>query len=246
MNFIQLSSAFILLTLWSGAQAEQFVDPNVPSVKSPLPVQEVLQTKTDLWTPAGQAEAFPSQEHLQPETDLWTAAGLVKDLSLGAAPVALLKVAYGSTPVTINGTLTPEQTAEMPEVALVGAINCMPPFALVMLDPDAPSRQNPSLRSWLHWMVINANTTRTLHKGEQAVEYNGPTPPEGSGPHRYVFLAFCQGGKRVKASTVKTRRRKKFHLKKFRRKIGDTVPFGGTFFYAENVRMLKSPPTLFT
>ncbi|XP_075732861.1 uncharacterized protein LOC142775382 [Rhipicephalus microplus] len=52
----------------------------------------------------------------------------------------------------------------MPEVALVGAINCVPPFALLMLDPDAPSRQYPSLRSWLHWMVINANTTRKLHK----------------------------------------------------------------------------------
>ncbi|KAL1415230.1 hypothetical protein MTO96_029650 [Rhipicephalus appendiculatus] len=245
MNFIQLSSPFILLTLWSGAQAEQFVNSNAPPVKSTLPAQEVLQTKTNLWTPAGQA-GLPSQEQLEPKTDLWTAAGLVQDLSLDAAPVAQLKVVYESTPVTINGTLTPEQTAEMPDVALVGAINCMPPFALLMLDPDAPSRQNPSLRSWLHWMVINANTTRRLHKGEQAVQYNGPTPPEGTGPHRYVFLAFCQGGKRLKATKFRTRRRKKFRLKSFRRKIGNTVPFGGTFFYAENVGMLKSPPVRFT
>ncbi|XP_037270645.2 protein D1 [Rhipicephalus microplus] len=244
MDVIHISTAFILLTLWSGAQAEQF-DFNAALVKSPVRAQEVLQTKTNLLIPAGQA-GFPSQKQSGPRTDLWTAAGLVDDLSLGAAPVAQLKVVYGSIPVTINGTLTPQQTAEMPEVALVGAINCVPPFALLMLDPDAPSRQYPSLRSWLHWMVINANTTRKLHKGEQAVEYNGPTPPEGTGPHRYVFLAFCQRGKRLKITKLKTQRRKKFWLKAFCRKIGDTVPFGGTFFYAENVRRLRRSPVRFT
>ncbi|XP_050051686.1 protein D1-like [Dermacentor andersoni] len=220
MIFLQVSSVFILLTLWSGVQAEQFMGEYVSTVKSP----------------------FSSQEQLQPETDLWTAAGLVEDLSLGAAPVALLKVAYGTTSVTINGTLTPEETAEVPAVALVGAINCMPPFSLVMLDPDAPSREHPTLRSWLHWMVVNAESTRRLDKGEVAMPYNGPTPPEGSGPHRYVFLAFCQGGKRVGVMKFQSRRRKKFHLKNFRKKIGNVVPFGGTFFYAENVGMMKSPP----
>lgn len=220
MSVIMLSSVLIFLTLWSGIQAQQFIGENVSTVKSP----------------------FSSKKHLQPETDPWTAAGLVQDLSLGAAPVALLKVTYGITSVKINGTLTPQQTAEIPAVALAGAINCMPPFSLVMLDPDAPSRKHPTLRSWLHWMVVNANSTRRLDKGELAMPYNGPTPPEGSGPHRYVFLAFCQGGKSVDLMKFQRRRRKKFHLKKFQKKIGNAVPFGGTFFYAENVGRIKSPP----
>ncbi|XP_065298022.1 protein D1-like [Dermacentor albipictus] len=220
MSLIQGSSVFILLTLWSGIQAEQFMGKYVSTVKSPV----------------------STQEQSQPKTDLWRAAGLEKDLSLGAAPVALLKVAYETTSVTINGTLTPQQTAEVPAVALVGAVNCVPPFSLVMLDPDAPSPKHPTLRSWLHWMVVNAKSTRRLDKGEVAMPYNGPTPPEGSGPHRYVFLAFCQGGKRMEVMKFQRRRRKKFHLKNFLKKIGNAVPFGGTFFYAENVGMRKSPP----
>ncbi|KAH6921130.1 hypothetical protein HPB50_027881 [Hyalomma asiaticum] len=246
MNFIQLSSTFIFSTLWIGAFVEQFVETYAPTWKTPILSQEKLQNEIDLWTFAGPERAFSSRDKLEPKTDLWTAAGLVKDLSLDAAPVALLKVAYRSVPVIINGTLTPEQTAEAPAVSLVGAINCIPPFALLMLDPDAPSRENPSLRNWLHWMVINAHTTRRLDKGQQVVRYNGPTPPEGTGPHRYVFLAFCQGGKRAKAIKLKPWVRKKFNLKKFRRRIGDTVPFGGTFFYAENAGMLKTPPEPFS
>jgi large subunit ribosomal protein L35 len=28
-------------------------------------------------------------------------------------------------------------------------------YTLLMVDPDAPSRENPVKRSWLHWMVVN-------------------------------------------------------------------------------------------
>jgi large subunit ribosomal protein L35 len=28
-------------------------------------------------------------------------------------------------------------------------------YLLMMVDPDAPSRDNPIKRSWLHWLIIN-------------------------------------------------------------------------------------------
>ena len=28
-------------------------------------------------------------------------------------------------------------------------------YTLMMVDPDAPSRRNPTNREWLHWLVVN-------------------------------------------------------------------------------------------
>ncbi|XP_065298814.1 protein D1-like [Dermacentor albipictus] len=211
MTFVQLSLAPLLfLTLWSYRQEGAYAAPE----SSP---------------PSGQRRS----------TDPWTAAGLTKDLSLGDAPAGLLKVDYGKDSVTINGSLTPEQASSAPKVALAGAINCTPPFALVMLDPDAPSRSGATERSWLHWMVVNAKSTTKLHEGEQLMPYEGPTPPRGTGPHRYVFLAYCQGGTSSNSAKLKPTHRNKFQLKDFRKKLGGMVPFAGTFFYAENTAKTK-------
>ncbi|KAL1417224.1 hypothetical protein MTO96_027102 [Rhipicephalus appendiculatus] len=79
---------------------------------------------------------------LQPP-DIWTSSGLVKDLSLGGPMEGLLKVVYGSrVSVVINGSLTPSQTSRQPQsVSLHGARECVPPFTLIMVDPDAPKPQ---------------------------------------------------------------------------------------------------------
>lgn len=77
----------------------------------------------------------------------------------------------------------PARTTKAPQVSLNGAINCMPPFVLVMVDPDVPSREQPTERSWVLWMVVNANSTERLHEGDEVVPYNGRSPCEGTGPH---------------------------------------------------------------
>ena len=28
-------------------------------------------------------------------------------------------------------------------------------YTLIMTDPDAPSRENPKMREWHHWLVVN-------------------------------------------------------------------------------------------
>uniref|UniRef100_A0A023GAN6 Putative conserved secreted protein n=1 Tax=Amblyomma triste TaxID=251400 RepID=A0A023GAN6_AMBTT len=176
-----------------------------------------------------------SVESSQPESDVWITSGIVSDLSLPDTLRGELEVKYGDLSVVKNGTLTPAQTAEAPTmVKLRGAINCIPPFALVMLDPDVPSRENPTERSKLHWMVLNVNSTRKLHEGDVAVPYRGPNPTSGSGPHRYVFLAYCQGAQRVLTSEIAPQQRSNFDLADFFKKLRAGNPFGGNFFYAEN------------
>ena len=38
-------------------------------------------------------------------------------------------------------------------------------YTIVMADPDAPSRKNPTKREWLHWMVVNIPGNK-LNMGE--------------------------------------------------------------------------------
>ncbi|XP_058640970.1 phosphatidylethanolamine-binding protein 4 isoform X1 [Onychostoma macrolepis] len=68
-------------------------------------------------------------------------------------------------------------------------------YTLLMVDPDAPSRQKPSRAYWRHWLLVDIKG-EALQRGDvSAVElsaYTRPTPPQGTGLHRYQFLIFEQ------------------------------------------------------
>ena len=84
-------------------------------------------------------------------------------------------------------------------------------LTLIMIDPDAPSKTNPKCRSWLHWMVTNIKGGDGS-TGNENVEFNAPTPPKGSGLHRYIFLLFEQS---ENLSVVGQSNRCGFHVGKF-------------------------------
>ncbi|CAM6040926.1 unnamed protein product [Sphagnum compactum] len=68
-------------------------------------------------------------------------------------------------------------------------------YTLVMVDPDAPSPSNPTLRNILHWLVtdIPGSTSPSQEiwaTGQEKMPYLQPAPIEGM--HRYVFLLFKQ------------------------------------------------------
>jgi len=56
-------------------------------------------------------------------------------------------------------------------------------YTLIAWDPDAPAK------SWLHWLVANI-TGPDPTTGEEVVSWAPPTPPAGTGPHRYIFGLF--------------------------------------------------------
>ncbi|XP_052459437.1 phosphatidylethanolamine-binding protein 4-like [Carassius gibelio] len=68
-------------------------------------------------------------------------------------------------------------------------------YTLLMVDPDVPSRQKPSRSYWRHWLLADIKG-EALERGDaSAVElsvYTRPTPPQGTGLHRYQFLVFEQ------------------------------------------------------
>ena len=72
-------------------------------------------------------------------------------------------------------------------------------YTILMLDTDAPSRQNNTASPWLHWLIINLQGASTdiglLKTGQTITSYHAPTPPANSGWHRYTFLVFEQENK---------------------------------------------------
>src|SRR5277367_5632200 len=81
-----------------------------------------------------------------------------------------------------DGELLPfEFTQEQPEIKIDTEDDC---YAAIMVDPDAPSKNDPKFKYWLHWLVLNNN--------ESYVDFHPPAPPKGSGEHRYYFLIYKQ------------------------------------------------------
>ncbi|XP_051950832.1 phosphatidylethanolamine-binding protein 4 [Xyrauchen texanus] len=64
-----------------------------------------------------------------------------------------------------------------------------------MVDSDAPSHEKPSCAYWRHWLLVDIKG-KALKKGHirgtELSAYTRPTPPQGTGLHRYQFLVFEQ------------------------------------------------------
>ncbi len=120
--------------------------------------------------------------------------------------------------VIINGArLDDDYTIEgrnvSPPLAWSDPPNGTQALALICDDPDAPSPKNPRPNPWVHWVLFNIPVTvnelpegveRTLEVTEldaarqgisswpdDNVGYRGPSPPPGSGQHRYFFKLYA-------------------------------------------------------
>ena len=60
-----------------------------------------------------------------------------------------------------------------------------------MVDPDAPSRQDPKAAEWLHWLVVNIpgdklENGQDIGHGKVLMQHNGPAPPAGTGQYELL------------------------------------------------------------
>ncbi|XP_053698466.1 protein D3-like [Sabethes cyaneus] len=159
--------------------------------------------------------------------------GIVSDV-IPEAPTGLVKVSYPSgQQVSLGNELTPTQVKDQPTVSWDAEPNGL--YTLIMTDPDAPSRANPKMREWKHWIVTNIAGS-DLSTGETLAEYISSAPPEGSGLHRYVFLVYKQPGQvqfdEPKQSN-RNSKRGKFLAAEFARKYNLGSPVAGNFYQAQ-------------
>lgn len=77
---------------------------------------------------------------------------------------------------------------------------------LLLVDPDAPSRNDPKSRSYKHWAVINILGS-DVSSGDEITAYIGAGAPIRTGLHRYVFLIYKQADGRIdyKGETISNR-----------------------------------------
>ncbi|KAH7074195.1 phosphatidylethanolamine-binding protein [Paraphoma chrysanthemicola] len=68
-------------------------------------------------------------------------------------------------------------------------------FTFMLIDPDAPTPDDPKFSYWRHWVVTsmsssNLDASNILASGKTLTQYLAPGPKDESGPHRYLFLLF--------------------------------------------------------
>lgn len=145
-----------------------------------------------------------------------------------------LEVKYGDRNVEVGEELTPSDVKFIPSVTWPASKNTY--YSLCLIDPDAPSRENPKARNWLHWMVGNI-PGNDIASGKTLAEYVGAGPPQGTGLHRYIFLLFKQPSKinfeepLIKKNTGKGRAG--FNVGTFTSKYGLEPAIATNFFVAE-------------
>ncbi|XP_069800870.1 phosphatidylethanolamine-binding protein 4 isoform X1 [Dendropsophus ebraccatus] len=114
-------------------------------------------------------------------------------------------------------------------------------YVLIMVDPDAPSREDPIRGPWRHWLVADIQGPDLLagkiFEGRIIEAYRGPSPPPNTGYHRYQFLLYLQppGSSPALLSSEETFRGN-FKIDDFvsRFSLGD--PVVTTQFMAQNIQ----------
>ncbi|CAN7990581.1 unnamed protein product [Ixodes hexagonus] len=177
---------------------------------------------------------------------------IVPDL-IDAVPEAVFDVTFPAGQVLMGNAFTPKQASEHPS-AIVFPREENAVYTLAMLDPDAPSRRDPKFRPILHWLVVNvpagdSKAPLNLKRATVLMTYRGPKPPLGSGPHRYVFLAYKQKEAIATPLTLRVPIEKRFNynMTKFAHEHGLRKPVAVNFFLAEDAYVDgKTPIVIWT
>uniref|UniRef100_A0A453RFW3 Uncharacterized protein n=1 Tax=Aegilops tauschii subsp. strangulata TaxID=200361 RepID=A0A453RFW3_AEGTS len=103
--------------------------------------------------------------------------GDVVDMFVPTMPVT---VRFGTKDLTNGCEIKPSIADAAPSIQIAGRAGDL--FTLVMTDPDAPSPSEPTMKEWLHWLVVNIPGGSDPSQGEEVVPYMGPKPPLGIHP----------------------------------------------------------------
>ncbi|KAH9967841.1 phosphatidylethanolamine-binding protein [Russula dissimulans] len=133
-------------------------------------------------------------------------AHIIPDLLSTFNPTAVMNVNFTGVGETSAGqNLTKDQVSTEPKLAIVPGSgfneSVSGSYTLVMVDADIVGTKETVQNQTCHWLVNgvtlgnsssaeerNVSTT----DGTSIIDYAGPAPADGSGPHRYVILLFAQ------------------------------------------------------
>ncbi|CAN9097011.1 unnamed protein product [Alternaria alternata] len=114
-------------------------------------------------------------------------------------PALDLSVKFSSGLAPEHGSLARvSQVKEQPIISLSSPpTSSAATYTFMMIDPDAPTPDDPKFGYWRHWVVAaipspSATTSPDdiTTRGKTLTQYLAPGPKDESGPHRYLFLLF--------------------------------------------------------
>ncbi|KAI5121062.1 hypothetical protein M0805_008578 [Coniferiporia weirii] len=172
-------------------------------------------------------------------------ANIPEDAYITFDPTVLLEASFPqpsapAVPITAGESVARNLTALPPSFGIQCTGSAIPegPFVVAMVDLDAPTPQNRSLAEVRHFLGgnfdlghPNAHGLALLSNSSPAVtEFQQPSPPAGSDPHRYTFLLFRQSasfnGQTEVNSTTSTL---SFNISQFAVDYDLGNPLGGTY-----------------
>eukprot|EP01083_Nonionella_stella_P185038 673617_1 len=163
--------------------------------------------------------------------------GVVPDV-IDVIPESVLLVKYPSgAEVDKGNVLKPREVKDKPTLTWPCKEGAL--YTVIMTDPDAPSRSEPKFGEWLHWTVVNV-PGNDVAKGDVVAEYVGSGPPQGTGLHRYVLLAFLQPAGPISTDEPQMtgrgdggKHRPKNKVREFAKKYNLGAPVAANFYQAE-------------
>ncbi|ENN74880.1 hypothetical protein HUJ04_007282 [Dendroctonus ponderosae] len=151
------------------------------------------------------------------------------------APNEVAEITYPSgAKANMGKILTPTQVSGQPTIKWNSDPNSF--YTIVMVDPDAPSRANPFMREWNHWIVGNVPGD-DISKGEVLTAFVSSGPPKDSGLHRYVIFIYKQDKElsfdEPRLPNNSADQRANFSVRNFAKKYNLEGPIAGNFYLAE-------------
>ncbi|CAF3296671.1 unnamed protein product [Rotaria socialis] len=127
----------------------------------------------------------------------------------------ILEIIYEDEKINGNNCLTKEQTQQKPTIKMSQHYQNNKYLTLIMIDPDAPSSDQPITGPFIHWMLANFQENNEID-GLSICPYMGPGPRPGTGRHRYIFLLY-ESTEQIKEEKTfnDIPQRRKFPLMKF-------------------------------
>lgn len=91
--------------------------------------------------------------------------------------------------IEVNGrNISPKDTKDIPEINYEFNRNeKMPLYSILMYDPDAVG----PTKNYIHFLDVNI-PGNNVSNGKIILHYKGPSPPPGTGKHRYIFNLYKQ------------------------------------------------------
>ncbi|XP_053698467.1 protein D2-like [Sabethes cyaneus] len=181
---------------------------------------------------AAACEAIESMAFIQ---RIFSLHQIIPDL-IDAGPAEIARIKYPSGAIAqVGNVLTPTQVREQPLIDWLADRDSY--YTLFMLDPDVPSRAQPTFRSVCHWFVGNIPGCN-VNKGDTRIAFIGSGPTQDTGLHRYVFLIYKQNGKIDFSDSPRTSNRShnsrsNFQHMDYVRRYGLAELVAGNFYQAQ-------------